>query len=89
MDVCLAYGKRFQEEENVSELGRTLAVAVSCWSLAVEAGVRSSAISVSGGRSGVGRGYTSTRVLGCDYHFFNAPYSFVYRNSVWPQELRE
>jgi len=83
VDVCIAYGKRFQGEENVSELSRAMAVAVSCRSLAVEARVRSPVSSVSGGRSGIGGGCCPTTwVFGCNYLYFNAPYSFVYRNSL-------
>lgn len=73
----------FQGKESVVELGRVMAEAVSCRSLAAEARVRSQASSVSGGRSGTGRGCCpSTWVFGYNYLYFNAPYSFVCRNSI-------
>jgi hypothetical protein len=63
---------------SVSELVRAVAEAVSCRSSAAEVRVRSQAISVSGGRSGIWTGFCpSTRVFGCNYL---APYSLVYRN---------
>ena len=52
MNVCIPLKKMFQGKE--TELGCAMAETVICRSLAAEAAVRSEAISVSGGRSGIG-----------------------------------
>jgi phosphatidylserine decarboxylase len=77
--------KMLQGKESVSELGRAMAEAVSCRPLAAETRVRSQVNSVSGRRSVIGRGCrSSTWVFGCNYLYLDVPYSFVYRNSIWP-----